>query len=220
MEPLSGYTDRRILRGSMADALRLRDEIINSGIVLDAEGTHHEFVSGMHGQKLDFDNIETGSTLYNLWTETSADFIREEFPRLPEIIIGVANGTNRTALDAARRFEGEAIGLTTWKDEDRNIFLTDIAGKVISSIRPELVVVLEDVGTRGTNSVQAAVGCRDAGAKSVEVVTTWKRRDKLERLDEEGIPYRAIIDEPLPTYTPQDCQDHGFCSQGWKFIER
>lgn len=206
----------------MSSPARLKAEILDAGYVLDPEGTHHEFVSGMHGRKLDFDNIETGNPLYNLWTETAADFIREEFPELPEMIIGVANGTNRTALDTARHFSGDVLGLVSEKDpqDSKKLYINHIAGLAIEAIKPELVVVLEDVGTTGSNSVQVAEGCRSAGAKNVEVVTTWKRREKLERLEEAGIPYRAIIDEELPTYTPEDCQDHGFCSQGWDFIER
>ena len=37
-----------------------RQHILAAG-VLDPEGVHHEFVSGMHGRKLDFDTIPTGS---------------------------------------------------------------------------------------------------------------------------------------------------------------
>jgi orotate phosphoribosyltransferase len=206
----------------MADIETLRAGIIDSGYVLDPEGTHHEFVSGMHGQKLDFDKISDDDPLYSLWTEVAADFIEEEFPRLPEIIIGVANGTNRTALDTARRFNGDVLGLTSIKDpqNSKKLYLTSLAGKVMEGIRPELAVVLEDVGTTGSNSVQVATACRDAGVKNVEVVTTWKRRAVLERLEEADVPHRAIIDEELPTYSPEDCKDHGFCSQGWDFIER
>lgn len=199
-----------------------RENIINSGYVLDPEGTHHEFVSGMHGRKLDFDNISNHSALYEQWTEVSASFIEEEFPQLPEIIIGVANGTNRTALDTARRFNGEVLGLVSEKDrqDKKKLYLSSLAGRVIYDFEPKLVVVLEDVGTTGSNSVQVADGCRVAGAQRVEVVTTWKRREKLEKLEEADIPYRAIIDEELPTYTPEDCRDHGFCSDGWDFMER
>jgi hypothetical protein len=45
---------------------------------------------------------------------------------------------------------------------------------------------------------------------------------RLEKLDEAGIPYRAIIDEPLPTFTPDACEtvEAGFCYRGWDFIPR
>jgi orotate phosphoribosyltransferase len=92
----------------------------------------------------------------------------------------------------------------------------------IAGVKPELVVVFEDVGTTGSNSVQVARGALEAGALAVEVVTTWKRQPALGRLDEAGIPYRAIIDEVLPTYSPLECQTdpNGFHARGWDFIPR
>jgi orotate phosphoribosyltransferase len=199
-----------------------RENIMDSGYVLDPEPVHSEFVSGKHGRKLDFDKIDDDDPLYKEWTEIAADFIQQEFPRLPEVIIGVANGTNRTALDTARRFNGQVLGLVSEKDPDnsKRLYLSSIAGRAIEAIKPELVVVLEDVGTTGSNSVQVAVDSRDAGARSVEVVTTWQRREHLERLEEAGIPHRAIINEPLPTYTPEECRSHGFCAEGWEFKPR
>jgi orotate phosphoribosyltransferase len=197
-----------------------RRNIIDCGYVLDPEGIHHEFASGMHGRKQDFDSIDENDPLYSEWIDVAADFIREQFPHLPQVIIGVAKGANRTALDTARRFEGEILGLTSIKDPNnpKKLYLTSMAGQVIEALKPELVVVHEDVGTTGLNSGQVATACRDAGAQNVEVVITWMRRPVLERLEEAGIPYRAIIDEELPTYVPEDCQDHGYCSKGWELI--
>lgn len=205
----------------MTNIPAFRENIINSG-ALDPKGIHHEFVSGMHGQKLDFDLIGHKDPLYSEWTEVAADFIKQEFPELPEIILGVANGTNRVALDTARRFDGAVHGAVSEKDKDnsKTLRLTHVANKLIRALNPELVIVLEDVGTTGSNSVQVARGALAAGAQDVEVVTTWKRRERLERLEESGISYRAIIDEALTTYSPEECQTEGFCSMGWKFIER
>lgn len=199
-----------------------RESIIGSGIVLDPEGTHHEFVSGMHGQKLDFDKIESGSPLYQEWVDVNAAFIKDKYPSIPTFILGVANGTNRLSEDVAPVLGGDVDGLITEKDEDNSkiIRLTHMADKAIRMVQPELVVVVEDVGTTGSNSVQAAVAAKEAGAKRVEVVTTWKRRRKLERLEEAGIPYQAIIDEPLTTYSPGECEAEGFCARGWEFIPR
>lgn len=203
-----------------------RENIIDSGYVLDPEGTHHEFVSGMHGQKLDFDKIDRGSALYDEWISVTASFIEDQFPKLPGMIIGVANGTNRPALDVAMRMvdggAGNVIGLVSEKDKDntKKLYLGAIAFEAIRVNKPELMVVFEDVGTTGSNSVQVATACLATGAQAVEVVTTWKRRERLERLDEAGVPYRAIIDEPLTTYDPKECQAQGFCSRGWEFIPR
>jgi hypothetical protein len=203
-----------------------RENIINSGYVLDPEGTHQEFVSGKHGRKLDFDNIDREGQLYDEWISVTAGFLQEEFPTLPEMIIGVANGTNRPALDTALRIVdgsiGEVIGLVSAKDKanSKKLYLGAIATEAIKVKKPELVVVFEDVGTTGSNSVQVATACLKSGAQSVEVVTTWQRREKLEKLDEANIPHRAIINEPLPTYDPEECKEHGFCAQGWEFIPR
>lgn len=204
-----------------------RDHIIEAG-VLDPEGTHHEFKSGMHGQKLDFDVIPDDSDLYREWVDVTADYIAFELTEFPEIILGVANGTNRLALDVARRFSDLTIGLVTEKDpKDKNrILLTELGRRAIKGIQPDHILVLEDVGTTGSSSVQPAVSARELlnnkTDQSVTVLTTWKRRPTLEKLDEQGIPHQAIIDEPLTTYSPEDCRDleQGFCYRGWEFIPR
>lgn len=197
-----------------------RESIESSSFVLDPPDVHHEFVSDMHGRKLDFDKIETGTELYKEWVGLNAQFIEETFVDLPSVLLGVAKGTNRLALDVARRFEGKMIGLVSEKDPDNNkrLLLGKFATKVVNSLEPKHVVVVEDVGTTGSNSVQVATSALDAGARKVTVVTTWKRREKLERLEEAGIPHLAIIDKPLATYSPEDCVDHGYCAQGADFI--
>ncbi len=202
-----------------------RDHIIESGYVLDPEGEHSEFVSGMHGQKLDFDNIdEKTDPLYTEWIDVNEGFIRDNFPRIPEMILGVANGTNRVARDTADRFEGDVLYLRSKKDkqDSKILYLPEMAKVALSAIKPNLVVVTEDVGTTGSNSVQVAVQALEAGAKEVIVVNTWKRRERLEKLEEAGIEYLPIIDEPLPTFKPEDCVTlvEGFCKRGWIFKPR
>lgn len=207
----------------MANVEALRSYIISpSSGVMDQEGVHHEFKAGGHGQKLDFDVIKTDSALYRAWTRVTADYVSEAFPQLPEVILGVANGTNRLALDTARHFEGDVFGAVSEKDEHNSkiLRLNRAAKNLISTMSPELVVVLEDVGTTGSSSVQIAQQALDLGAQQVEVINTWQRRERLERLAEAGIPYRSLISEPLPTYSPEECQTDGFCAQGWELIER
>ncbi|CAN5441887.1 hypothetical protein BH10PAT3_BH10PAT3_1270 [soil metagenome] len=200
-------------------------EVFKAGIlgasVLDPEGTHHEFVSGKHGQKLDFDVIPTGSLLYNEWVEVNVDFITDRHDEA-EIIMGVANGTNRLALDVAARFKGRKLGLVSEKDPENSkiLRLGSLARRVIKSFEPELVVVVEDVGTTGSNSVQVAEACLDAGAKDVIVVPTWMRQPRLDRLEDADILYDPIINETLATYTPDECRATGFCAQGWEYIPR
>lgn len=195
-----------------------KNKLIDAGI-LDPVKMHHEFVSGMHGQKLDFDKIKTGSRLYKEWAEQNAEEIKNRFRMPPEVILGVANGTNRLALDVARRFDGRTIGLTTERGRNpKTIKLTKLARRVIGAVQPELVLVLEDVGTTGKSSVQPAREALETGAKNVEVIISWQRQPDLLELDKEGIPYHSLINYPLATYTPKECQQSGFCSKGWDLI--
>jgi orotate phosphoribosyltransferase len=205
----------------MGKVEEFRENLLQAGI-LDPEGTHHEFVSGMHGRKLDFDLIESGTPLYSDWISVNAEYIKQQFDELPEVVLGVANGTNRVAVDTAAELGSGVVGLVTQKDAQTSkiISLPEDAQRTIAEAKPKLLVVTEDVGTTGSNSVQAAVAAQEAGAQNVEVVTTWKRRENLERLDEAGIAYRAIINEALVTYGPEECEAEGFCAYGWELIPR
>lgn len=209
----------------MADVEAFKDKIIENGYVLDPEGTHSEFVSGMHGQKLDFDNIdERTDPLYHEWIDVQEGFIRENFSRLPDIILGVANGTNRVAYSLGERFKGDVIPFASRKEQkdSKKLFLPEMAELALRAIRPELVVVVEDVGTTGSNSVQIARHALQNGAGDVIVVATWKRREHLELLEVAGVEHLAIIDEPLDTFTPDECLDdpNGFCARNWEFKRR
>ena len=77
-------------------------------VALDAEGLHHEFVSGGHGRKLDFDSIETGSALYSEWVDQNVDAL-QQLGRAVVAVVGVANGTNRLALDVGRAIGAESL---------------------------------------------------------------------------------------------------------------
>lgn len=206
------------MRTAVAD---LRSNLMEAGI-LDPEGVHHEFVSGKHGQKLDFDKIPTGSDLYDQWVQTTAGFIKEEYPRLPGIVIGVANGTNRLAESVAEQLGKDVAGAVSEKDPNnsKKLYLTEEAGRLLTDVHPEFVLVLEDVGTTGSNSVQVAQAVVDAGVPNVEVLTTWQRQTELARLDEADIHYRSMIPEALPTFDPEECVRTGFCARGFEFIPR
>jgi orotate phosphoribosyltransferase len=205
----------------MVNVEGFRNRILDAG-VLDPEGQHHEFVSGLHGRKLDFDKVQSGTVLYDEWTSITAEYIIQQYPAIPDALLGVANGTNRLARDIAPRLGHNIVGLYSRKDtQDSKILqLSDLALKYMEELEPELVIVVEDVGTTGSNSVQVAEQSLKAGAKNVEVVITWQRQPYLEKLEKAGIPYRALIREDLPSYTPQSCRAEGYCSKGWKYIPR
>jgi orotate phosphoribosyltransferase len=184
--------------------------------VLDAEDLHHEFVSGMHGRKLDFDKIETGSEFYLQWVDVCVNFIRENYNPLPDIILGVANGANRLAVSIAAGLGEGTLGLMTEKESPKSSRFYPSVEDVIRGYKPKHVLVVEDVGTAGTPSATAALKALEAGAQTVSVLNTWQRRERLEKLEEAGVEYRSIIVEMMPTYEPDQCE---YCKTGVKLVE-
>lgn len=204
-------------------AENFRNHIIESRYVLDPEGTHHEFVSGLHGRKLDFDLIPDGSELFHEWVDVAAKKIRSLYLsygllRSELLVISVANGTNRVVGPVAQKLRANSA--LTEKDSPRSVKLTPEAEELIAELKPSVAVVLEDVGTSGTTSATAVEAVRSAGVQRVEALNTWQRREKLEKLIGIKAAYSSIIYEPLPTYTPEDCQTEGYCAQNWEFIPR
>lgn len=194
----------------MTKAEELKQRILTEGI-LDDETIHHEFVSGVHGRKLDFDKILTGSELYNLWVDVSVEFIKDNYKTLPDMILGVANGTNRLAVSIAAKLGNGTIGLMSEKQTSRSSQLHKSVEDVIRGYEPNFVLVVEDVGTSGTTSETTARKALEAGAKYVEVLNGWQRNSKLEKLEDSNIKYRSVIVETLPNYQPSDCE---YCKAG------
>lgn len=198
----------------MSDVSKLKEEILNSGI-LDKEGVHHVFSQGMHGRKIDFDLIPDDSGLFKLWVEITAEFIKDNYSPLPDAVVGVANGTNRLAVAVAKTLGVEAL-ITIKPEGSRNQpILTDEAIQKLEEIKPESLVILEDVGTRGTNSASVARSLREAGFSNFEVLNTWQRSENLTLLDELDVPYRAVIKEVLVSYQPEQCE---YCQKGWELL--
>jgi hypothetical protein len=203
------------------DADGLRQQIIDEE-VLDPEGLHHEFVSGLHGRKLDFDLIPDDSNLFNRWVETVCEKLKELYPEEVAkglVIISVANGTNRVVPLVAGLLGNGSISYLTEKVSPKAVKLVDGAEAALKASQPEFAVIIEDVGTKGTTSASAAKSALASGVKRVEVLNTWQRRDKLEELDAIDVKYNAVIFELLPTLDPEECNKTGYCAQGWQYIE-
>lgn len=198
----------------MVDAENFKEAILNSGI-LDGEGVHHVFSQGLHGRKIDFDLIPDDSELFEQWVEITAEFIKNNYSELPKVIIGVANGTNRLALAVADKLG--VVGLDTVKPEgSRNQpILTENSKQKLKELQPKKVLILEDVGTRGTNSASVARSVRGEGIDDIEVINTWQRSESLTLLDDENVPYRAVIKEVLTNYAPDQCE---YCQKGWELL--
>lgn len=198
-----------------------KNHIIDSD-VLDAEGVHHEFVSGMHGRKLDFDIIPKESDLFREWVLIIAQAVKELYPDIAHdklMLLSVANGTNRLVGPVAREIGEGVTAVLTEKVSPKAVKLTAEAKRKIKSIKPELVVAIEDVGTKGTTSATAVRSARKAGVKRVEALNTWQRREQLEELEAINAVYHSVIKELLPTLTPEECRATGYCAQSWKYIE-
>lgn len=197
-----------------------KQKIMNSN-VLDPEGLHHEFVSGLHGRKLDFDLIESDSDLFKQWVEVVTGAIKMLYKDIPTgklVLLSVAGGTNRLVGPVADKIGGGVTALLTEKTSPKSVRLTEEAKKKLSELNPDLVLALEDVGTRGTTSATAVLSAKEAGAKKVEALNTWQRSEVLDELEAIGAKYQAIIKELLPNLTPEECRKNGYCAKGWKLI--
>ncbi len=193
---------------------QFRDKVLSEGI-LDDETIHHEFVSGKHGRKLDFDLIETGSEFYAQWVSAMVQYIKDTYDEQPDVILGVANGANRLAVSVAAGLGGGTVGLMTEKDSPKSSRLHKSVLDYIGGFKPRFVLVVEDVGTAGTTSATAAQKALEAGAQTASVLNTWQRREHLERLEEAGIDYKSMIVELMPTYEPEECE---YCKSGVELV--
>jgi hypothetical protein len=194
-------------------------------VCLDPEGIHHELRSGLHGRKLDLgeENIPYDSPLHAEWEDQNVAYIKSTYDPQPNVIIGTANGTNCLAVNVARKLGGMTIGLETDKDpkDPNTIRLSRVAQLVLSTVGPASVLVLDDVGTTGFNAAQVALAVRKMGFTWIGVLYTYWRTEALPYLSDADIPTDAIIHNPLPTFTPEQCNQPGNpCAKGWDLIKR
>ncbi|HJQ08158.1 MAG TPA: hypothetical protein VJ836_01600 [Candidatus Saccharimonadales bacterium] len=196
---------------------KFKQHLLEEG-VLDPEGVHHECAYGAHGRKLDFDRIPTKAPLFREWVDVNAAAIRQRHPKLPQAVLGVADGANRLSRHVAH--ELGVVALFTHKVSAREVELTTTSRSRLLRLQEGLVVVLKDVCTTGGTAYTAVRSLREAVAREVaaEGQFTWNRQGELRAFADAGIPYTAIIDESLPTYTPEQCQTQGYCAQGWQLI--
>ena len=207
---------------SYAEAVETFKKHIIEGGILDPKDVHHEFVSGLHGRKLDFDSIEADSPLFSEWIAVTTAALKELYSpeRLQNVVLAsVANGTNRVVPLVAESLGNGASYLLTEKSSPKSARLVAEAAASMPELKDRFFVVLEDVGTKGTTSASVVLALRETGAKDIEVLNTWQRREQLEELVAVDVPHHAVIKDMLPTYTPEECQAEGLCAAGAKFIE-
>ncbi len=189
-------------------------------LILDPEGTHHEFARGGHGRKLDFDLIKEGTPLYGRWIGLHAGHIGKRRLRLPGLVlVGTANGTNRIARDVAAELGVDY--LTTQKISPSTVELDAQSVRKTAETFFRRAIIIEGVGTTGGTAMTAAVSTRTHSLNNeipVEALFSWIRTPTLPVFDGTDVPYRAFIHSELPTYGPEICADMGYCALHWELI--
>lgn len=161
------------------------------------------------------DKILTGSDLFWQWVDTYSQWINEMYDgQKPDVILGIAGGANRLATTMAAAVG--AIGLETFKVSSKEVALTASARFTVQQTMPNFVLEIEDVGTTGGTTSSPITELHELGVQRIEAAHTWIRNQELKALESLGIPYGAVIHEPLPTFSTEDCQNlpEGFCNQG------
>ncbi len=197
---------------------RFREKLDEEGIV--TTGRHHVFSQGLHGQKVDFDRIASGSLLDDEWTQVNVRAFRQAHPYIrSQFLVSIANGTIDLVNGMTREMRGDVTALHTVKDPEDNMpYLSKEAVEIIAGLdvirKPELTLV-EDTSSTGRKTAFVARQIRKVNPDvHLEVQTTFQRQEVLPELDDLEISYHAIIKEILPTYTQDECRKIGFCALG------
>ena len=203
-------------------------------LVVEGEGSHHVFYNGDHGQKIDCEVIEKNEDLFESWLEITIEGIRYFYPeKLPRLVIGVANGTNKLAESVADRLlkevkEGEPapLSIQSVKREGATSILSPRSLDKIKGLngnKDNFALVLEDVGTTGRSSyeiIEESNIWTASAIKEYRVLNLWQRMENLPILERAGISYDSLVLEPLPTFDPEACRElpEGFCRRGWDLV--
>jgi len=179
---------------------------------------HHEFRDGLHGFKMDFEAVAPfGSKYFDDGVELMADYIADEhnYPRLPSVLIGVANGANQLAMSVAEELGPEVKGIQTSKaiNDRSRLQLPVFNERQLIRAHPMFALVLDDVGTSGSSTAQVANLCSELKIPQVEALYLIQRSAKLRHLGEIGIKFQAVIYKPMDNFTAEECQQSGPCSE-------
>ncbi len=184
--------------------------------VIDPPSQHHQFASKVnHGRKLDADKILDGTDFYWQMMSTYSNWIKETYAEeMPGVLLGIAGGGNRFATTMASTVG--AKGLETRKVDSKTVTLTDAARFMIKELKPKFVLLTEDVGTTGGTTSSVLPELIDLGIERIEAAHLFIRSSGLPKLESMGIKYAAVIHDPMPTFSEEDCKNlpEGFCNQG------
>lgn len=194
--------------------------------VYDPEDVHHEFKDGGHGRKVDLESIDTNSGLYSELVIASGRKIVELCDGTPDVLIGIANGGNHWARDIAEEIGPDVLALETHKTK-RGSTLEYGARLMLRNIRPDCVVIVDDLGTTGRSCVPVAKQLQHNGIRSMHRLNTLKaffiatRNSRLRFLERRNIAFESLAQLHIPTYKNADaCKEDsdGFCARGVQLI--
>jgi pyrimidine operon attenuation protein/uracil phosphoribosyltransferase len=200
------------------------ERIYEAGVI--EAGSHSVFSQGLHGQKADLSVIDPGSALWDEWVQLNVDKVIElDADTPPDFLIGVDRGTTELVDAVADELDG-VTALHTVKGRGNLAYLrqdaieairdrADMRRAGVGITRYVRVRFLEDVSTTGSGVSRPIDEINGLGLPvAMRVITTLQRRERLEYLDDRHIAYHAIVKQLTPTYTKEECEDHGFCADG------
>lgn len=203
-----------------------RRAVLHAGVKDD--GIHHEFVSGLHGEKLDFDRVyqRRRSPTYLLGLVLKGQLIHDISPNDRIGIVGIANGATQHAVDLSRYMQfrypylSDSPLVTTKRIEGQQkiVELTSESHHTLGSQSIDTVVLDDDVGTTGSSTAQPVPDLLNIGFDDIFAAYDWIRSDHLPYLDELGVPAYGLIEEVLPNFTPSQCNEVGLCMQGLELV--
>ncbi len=206
----------------MSSIEKFESELFAANII-DPDGVHSVFTSGLHGQKINFKQIPDGSELFDLWVTTTARYIDENYPEteVPELFVAsVDSGTNRLVGPVAEELGCRASAHLTKKVRDGEIVLVPDAVDAIRVYSPDLVLFLDDAGTTGCTVSTGVIHARAVGARRTAVLYAIQRSGTLPSLDDIDADYGAMIKREMPAYTAEECAQDYFCAAGWDLRKR
>ncbi len=206
----------------MVTAAQFEQSIVELGI--KDQDCHHEFTTGLHGEKLDFDVIAPGTPEWGMWVQLSAAETRQLFsgPSAP-CLVSLANGTLEVTeaiaaeLNTHGNYDDQVLVAHTEKfvvNDQKIVRLTEAAKRLIAYYGIEQALEIDDAATTGSTTAMPIPKLREFGMEDIRVLYAWLRNPRLPYLDEQNVPYYGLIDgHYLPDFSPEECRDHGFCAE-------
>ncbi len=184
----------------MSNYERIKEQILHiPGVLADSDTNSLNDRNNM--PYINLEAVRLDPTLYDTLLHAQASALRDLYPRLPEVIVGVNQGGAVMARDVANVLDRDIVVVETEYDDRGGIQLSYLARLAIRSVNPEFVLVMDDVSERGgaiaatTKRLTANVARCRASIKKIEAFVTWQKKRRLPKLHHPAsrIPYHAFI---------------------------